>query len=161
MREYKNKMTCNKCSANIRSFAFSTGETITLCPSCGHETGHDILRKFSMAPVTEDVNNLWGDMLQRQSLSMESGTSRHLSYGHRYVPTDVPFDYKPIVGKKVGAPMTIEERARRERAEAERAARADVYKSRTEVIAQAHGWAVNGRGKSEYVGTQLTEAACA
>ena len=35
-----------KCKhADIRSFTFSTGETITLCPDCGHTNGHDVLKQ--------------------------------------------------------------------------------------------------------------------
>jgi len=68
---------CPTCSGSVRRFTFSTGETITLCPGCGRQRGHDVLQK-GFVPVYR--SEYWQSVLLRERLgvlsSAEIGTLR-------------------------------------------------------------------------------------
>jgi hypothetical protein len=56
---------------NLRSFPFSTGERITLCPDCGYQQGHKVLKERRFESAANIVNNHWNNQLEFFGLPTE------------------------------------------------------------------------------------------
>jgi len=63
-----------------RSFTFSTGETITLCPDCGKAKGHAVLLVENIFKASDACTLFYGELLCKAGLSEYAGLNSNLSY---------------------------------------------------------------------------------
>lgn len=70
--------------ANLREFTFTKGETITLCPDCGKDTGHDALRpgaifranRTETKTIFEDADNPIPTIVDLEEMITELATGK-------------------------------------------------------------------------------------
>lgn len=150
-------MSCPTCgSPSFKTFTFSTGDTITLCPECGEESGHDVLRKSFKFKLASDVSPLWQGMLVRQGLGEHVGESnRWLELTGSYRDTDKPFTYS-LQEKRARRPRNWSTSEKVLKVKEAAKARARGYKANTYRILARFGWQGN-RTRSRYVGITRNE----
>lgn len=73
-----NPRTCEH--VNMRSYTFSSGEVISLCPDCDKTSGTEALHVPNIFKPTEARMLFYGDLLDAQGLSIFEGLNKVLSY---------------------------------------------------------------------------------